>query len=104
MQDGSQLRLTTVKYSKSKGSENLVDIAIPLFGYKKHTLTDHRYGFIRDYQVTDASCYDGKVLKQILDKNNTARLIWGDTAYWSLENEQFLAAQGFRSQLHRKKP
>jgi len=54
--------------------------------------------------VTEASCYDGKVLKKILDKNNTARLIWGDTAYRSGENERFLADQGFRSQPHRKKP
>lgn len=93
-----------VKYSKSKGSENLVDIAIPFFGYKNHISTDNRYGFIRKYQVTDASFYDGKVLKQILDKNNTARLIWGDTAYRSAENEQLLSEHGFRSQLHRKKP
>jgi hypothetical protein len=28
----------------------------------------------------------------------------GDTAYWSSKNEKFLADQGFRSQLHRKKP
>lgn len=80
-----------VKYSKSKGSENLVDIAIPFFGYKNHISTDNRFGFIRKYQVTDASCYDGKILKQILDKTNTARLIWGDTAYRSAENEKFLA-------------
>ena len=53
--------------------------------------------------MTDASCYDGKVLKRILDKNNTDRFIWGDTAYRSFENEKFLADQGFRSLLHRKK-
>lgn len=93
-----------VKYSKAKGSESLVDIAIPFFGYKNHISTDKRYGFIRKYQVTDASHYDGKVLKGVLDKNNTARLVWGDTAYRSLENEKFLADQGFCSQLHRKKP
>ena len=92
-----------VKYKKSKGSGNLVDIAIPFFGYKNHISTDKRYGFIRKYQVTDASCYDGKILKGILDKTNTARLVWGDTAYRSSENERLLADQGFRSQLHRKK-
>lgn len=93
-----------VKYKKSKASDNLVDIAIPFFGYKNHISTDKRYGFIRKYQVTDAGCYDGKILQGILDKTNTARLIWGDTAYRSSENEKFLADQGFRSQLHRKKP
>jgi hypothetical protein len=50
-----------VKYSKAKGSESLVDIAIPFFGYKNHISTDKRYGFIRKYQVTDASCYDGGI-------------------------------------------
>ena len=53
-----------VKYSKLKGSENLVDIAIPFFGYKNHISADNRYGFIRKYQVTDASCYDGKILNR----------------------------------------
>ena len=92
-----------VKYSKSKGSENLVDIAIPFFGYKNHISTDICYEFIRNTYVTNASCYDGKVLKQILDKNNTTRLIWGDPAYRSAENGQFLGEHGFQSQLHRKK-
>lgn len=93
-----------VKYSRSKNPDNAVDIAIPLFGYKNHISTDKRYGFIRKYQVTDASCYDGKVLPEILDKANTARVIWGDTAYRSLENEKILSAHGFTSRIHRKKP
>ena len=56
---------------------------------------DKRYGFIRKYQVTDASCYDGKILPEILDKDNTARVIWGDTAYRSIENEQTLANMAY---------
>ena len=93
-----------VKHNKSKDPGHGVDIAIPFFGYKNHISTDKRYGFIRKYQVTDASCYDGKILPEILDKTNTARVVWGDTAYRSIENEQALANHGFTSRLHRKKP
>lgn len=93
-----------VKYSKSKDPKHDVNLAIPFFGYKNHISTDKRYGFIRKYQVTDASCYDGKILPELLDKGNTARVVWGDTAYRSIENEQTLANHGFTSRLHRKKP
>ena len=95
-----------LKYSKAKAQENgkLIDLAIPSFGYKNHISTDKRYGFIRKFHVTDASRYDGKVLHQLLDKENTCSNIWGDTAYRSEENETLLKAHGFTSQLHRKKP
>lgn len=95
-----------VKYSKAKTQENgkLIDLAIPSFGYKNHISTDKRYSFIRKFHVTDASRYDGKVLHQLLDKENTCSNIWGDTAYRSEENETLLKAHGFTSQLHRKKP
>lgn len=93
-----------VKYSKSKDPKHDVNLAIPFFGYKNHISADKRYGFIRKYQVTDASCYDGKILPEILDKGNTARVVWGDTAYRSIENEQILSNNGFTSRLHRKKP
>jgi IS5 family transposase len=93
-----------VKYSKSMDPGHDVSLAIPFFGYKNHISTDKRYGFIRKYEVTDASCYDGKILPSLLDKGNTARTVWGDTAYRSLENEGMLANHGFTSCLHRKKP
>lgn len=81
-----------------------MSLAIPFFGYKNHISTDKRYGFIRKYEVTDASCYDGKILPSLLDKGNTARVVWGDTAYRSIENEGMLANHRFTSCLHRKKP
>lgn len=65
---------------------------------------DKRYGFIRKSQTTDASQYDGKILPQPLDKENTCSKVWGDTAYRSEKNEELLCNNGFVSQLHRKKP
>ena len=35
------------------------DIAIPVFGYKSHAGIDRRHGFIRKWDVTDASRHDG---------------------------------------------
>ena len=93
-----------VKYSKAKEEEKAVDLAVPLFGYKNHVCIDRRFGFIRKGHVSDAGLYDGKALRHLLDKNNTSCSVWGDTAYRSQDNERLLAENGFRSQLHRKKP
>jgi IS5 family transposase len=95
-----------VKYKKAKAKETdkLVDLATPYFGYKNHISMDNRYGFVRKFQTTDASQYDGKVLSQLLDKENTSSDVWGDTAYRSEENETLLYNNGFVSKLHRKKP
>lgn len=92
-----------VKTSKAK-QEGMADFGIPYFGYKNHLTSDRRYGFVRRYEVTAANCPDGRVLPKILDKGNMARVVWGDTAYHTHDNERHLEENGFRSQLHRKKP
>lgn len=92
-----------VKQSKAK-QEGMADLGIPYFGYKNHLTSDQRFGFIRRYEVTAANCHDGHVLPRILDKGNTARDVWGDTAYHTQDNERYLENNGFRSRLHRKKP
>jgi len=49
--------------------------------------------------------YEGAVLRDgLLDKTNTARTVWADTAYRSAVNETFMADNGFVSRVHRKKP
>jgi IS5 family transposase len=93
-----------VKYSKAKGDAKAVDLGIPYFGYKNHISSDCRFGFIRQYEVTDASRYDGHSLRAILDNHNTSRDVWGDTAYRTQDNEKYLEERGFSSKLHRKKP
>lgn len=93
-----------VKYTKSRADEGLVDLSVPHFGYKNHVSCDKRFGFIRRYDTTAANQYDGHILPEILDSENTARDVWGDTAYHNQDNEAYLAQKGFRSKLHRKKP
>lgn len=99
----------TVKFSKAKerpdGTKPPVDIAIPTFGYQNHIAIDRGFGFIRKWLATDAAAYEGARLREgLLDKSNTASSVWADTAYRSAANETFMEKNGFRSQVHRKKP
>ena len=107
--DRSPDRSWTVKFSRAKPNgdqdERLVDIAIPVFGYKSHIGIDRKHGLIRTWTVTDASAYDGARLREgLVDRDNTASQVWADTAYRSKTNEAFLVGCGKVSQIHHKKP
>jgi transposase, IS5 family len=97
----------TVKWSKAKPAKDgspRVDLAVPAFGYKNHIGIDRRHGLIRTWLATDAARHDGAQLPALISKANTGSEVWGDTAYRSRTNERFLAENGRRSQIHRKKP
>ena len=82
-----------------------LDIAVPHFGYKSHISIDRRHGAIRCGKVTDAAAHDGAWLREgLIDPNNTAADVWGDTACRSAENERYLAGIGKVSHIHRRKP
>jgi len=81
------------------------DVAIPVFGYKSHAGIDRRHGFIRKWDVTDASRHDGRMLRRgLLDRANTGSTVRADSAYRSKANEAFMEKNGFRSQVHHRKP
>ena len=61
----------------------LPQIALPVFGYKSHIGIDRRYGFIRMSKVTSAAAADGRQLRHLIDKANTASDVWADSAYRS---------------------
>jgi IS5 family transposase len=99
----------TVKFTKAKpqadGTLPPVDIGIPAFGYQNHISIDRKHGLIRKWLATDAAAYEGARLREgLLDKANTARTVWADTAYRSNANEAFMEKNGFVSRIHRKKP
>jgi len=73
-------------------------------GYKSHISIDRRYGFIRGSAVTSASHADGRVLKRVVQADNTAGDVWADSAYRSQANEKWLAARMLTSRIHRRKP
>jgi len=98
----------TLVFGKARDREDgtrHADIAIPVFGYKSHASIDRRHGFIRRWNVTDASRHDGRMLRRgLLDKSNTGETVWADSAYRSKANEAFMERHGFRSQVHHRKP
>ncbi len=82
----------------------LPQIALPVFGYKSHISIDRRYGFIRGSAVTSASEADGRQLKRVITRDNTASDVWADSAYRSKKNEKWLSANMLVSRIHRRKP
>ena len=82
----------------------LPQIALPVFGYKSHISIDRRFGFIRAGTVTSAAASDGREMKHVIDKTNTASDVWADSAYRSKENEAWLERNMLTSRIHRRKP
>ncbi len=82
-----------------------VDIAIPALGYQNHISIDREHGLIGKWLAIDAATYEGARLREgLLDKTNTSKSVWADTAYRSAANQTFMEKQGFVSRVHRNKP
>lgn len=79
-------------------------IALPVFGYKSHISIDRRFGFIRQSAVSSASAPDGRFLRHVIDRTNTASDVWADSAYRSQSNEKWLGDHMLTSRIHRRKP
>jgi IS5 family transposase len=79
-------------------------IAVPMFGYKNHIGIDRTHGFIRRFAVTHAARHDGSQVAAVLDRTNTARDVWADTAYRSKANVAFLERRGHVPQFQHPKP
>lgn len=82
----------------------VAEIAVPIFGYKKHLGIDRSHGFIRRFVGTDAARHDGGQLGAVLDPGNTGGGVWADTAYRSKANLDLLDRRGLRSEFQRAKP
>lgn len=97
----------TVKFSKAKPAADgipRIDIAIPAFGYKNSIAICRRFGFIRKAKTTDAARFDGRMLRDVVSRDNTASDVWADTAYRSQKNEKWLKSMGRVSRIHQRKP
>lgn len=92
-----------VKQSRPKQAGQ-VGFSIPEHGYKTHISIDSAYGFIRGFAVSDAAHFEGHLLSDILTKDVTCGAVWGDTAYQTQANREYLEGNGFRSCLHHRRP
>ena len=72
------------------------------YGFKNHIQIDNQHKLIRDYAVTNASIHDSNVFEELLDKSNTSKDVWADSAYRSEEKEEWLKENGYRSKIQRK--
>lgn len=72
------------------------------YGYKNHVNVDNAHKLVRKYTVTAASVHDSQELEGLLDRGNTNRSVWADSAYRSEATEADLKAKGYRSHIHRK--
>jgi len=70
------------------------------FGYKNHVNVDKTHKLIRRYAVTDAAEHDSRQLDGLLNRANTSRDVYGDSAYRSAAAEARLKARGFCSRIH----
>lgn len=82
----------------------LLQIALPVFGYKSHIAIDRRFGFIRESVVTSAAQADGRMLPRLVTTQNTSSEVWADSAYRSQKNEKWLAVKMLVSRIHRRRP
>jgi IS5 family transposase len=72
------------------------------FGYKNHANVDVKHKLIREYAVTSGNVHDSEVFADVLDKDNTGRGVWADSAYRAAVIESFLRRRKLRSNIHRK--
>lgn len=72
------------------------------YGYKNHVSVDVKHKFVRSYDVTDASVHDSNVFEDLLDKENSSRNVWADSAYRSKKKLDKLEKLGFREHIQRK--
>jgi IS5 family transposase len=80
---------TDARWTKKHGKSH--------YGYKNHISVDRRHKLVRRYRVTDAAVHDSQVVDDILDGDNTAAAVWGDSAYWSAAIVATLKAKGLRT-------
>lgn len=72
------------------------------FGYKVSANADKRYKLVRKIKVSTASEHDTLHFEEVIDPNNTSRIIMADKGYVDHEREQRLTKQGYCMQIQRK--
>ena len=85
---------TDARWTKKNGQNH--------YGYKNHINVDVKHKLIRDYEVTSASVHDSQVFEELLDKDNSSRDVWADSAYRSEDKLKELKKRKYREHLQRK--
>ncbi len=84
---------TDARWTKKNG--------VSYFGYKNHLSTDVKHKLVRKWTVTSASVHDSQAFGQLLDKKNSGRGVWADSAYRSDQIEASIKGN-YQSHIHHK--
>lgn len=72
------------------------------YGYKNHIAIDVKHKFIRAHDVTAAHVHDSQCFAPLLDRRNSDRTVYADSAYRSEEHERLLKRKRFTSRVHHR--
>lgn len=72
------------------------------YGYKNHIAIDAKHKLIRRFEVTPASVHDSQCFEPLLDRRNSERTVYADSAYRSEEHERLLKRKRFTSRVHHR--
>jgi IS5 family transposase len=93
------LKRGRAKRKPESTQRQVIQIAVPIFGYKSHVGIDRRHGLIRRWTVTDAAQHDSRSFPTLLDAGNTANRVWADTAYRTKRNLAVLERRGLAERI-----
>lgn len=72
------------------------------YGYKDHVKIDAKSKLITKYTVTSASVHDSDEFPGLLDKNDTKKPMYADSAYASEDTDNLLATKKIENQIHER--
>jgi len=75
---------------------------VSYYGYKDHVKADAESKLMTDYEVTDASVHDSRVLFDLVDEEDKGGKLFCDSAYKSAEIDQKLEELGINNFIHEK--
>lgn len=73
---------------------------LPHYGYKNHIKIDAKSKLILASAVTPSNTHDSLLLEELLDDKD--KVLYADSAYRSVEMEEFLQKRGIESHIHEK--
>ena len=94
--DGNNTQDKEAQYTSKLGSDGK---AKTTYGYKLHANSDED-GFVQKYTCTAANRHDSKEFINVLTGTETQ--VYADSAYKSLEHDQYLLAKGIDNQIHHR--
>jgi IS5 family transposase len=72
------------------------------YGYKNHLNVDAKNKLIRGYAVTAANVHDSQVFEDLLDTDNTGKMVYADSAYRSDQIDKVLKEKRLHNRINRK--